>query len=68
MSVPKCGLPSTRILSGAPWVTRDSRMLRTSALFLPRERGREGGREMVGERGRWRERDRETDRERERGE
>ena len=35
LSVPKWGLPSTRILSGAPWVTRDSRMERTSALFLP---------------------------------
>jgi hypothetical protein len=65
LSVPRCGLPSTRILSGAPWVTRDSRILRTSALFLPvrdrkGERG-EGGRESEG--GREREGEREGERE-----
>jgi hypothetical protein len=66
--VPRCGLPSTRILSGAPWVTRDSRILRTSALFLPvRKRESEGERQGGRERERNGERQGEREKQRKRG-
>jgi hypothetical protein len=55
-------------LSGAPWVTRDSRILRTSALFLPvRKRESEGERQGGRERERNGERQGEREKQRKRG-